>query len=151
MPVIPLAGRLGVVLRGSPRADAAFNLLVFLSGEKWGTRVASASSATTLYRRSQRANVAKWVEAGIDRAASRPYAQVVSDAMSRSVWVDSLRIAGAGEYEAALDAAVDLALKGEATPAKALSAAAEKWQAISDRLGLDRQRAAYRRSLGLEP
>jgi multiple sugar transport system substrate-binding protein len=151
VPVIPLEGRLGVVLKSSPRTEAAFNLLVFLSDEKWGTRVASASTATTLYRRSQRANVAQWVENGIDRTASRQYAQVVSDTMSRSVWVDALRIAGAAEYEAALDEAVDQARAGTATPSEALSAAVEKWKAISDRLGIDRQRAAYRRGLGLEP
>jgi multiple sugar transport system substrate-binding protein len=151
VPVVPLEGRLGVVVKGSPHAAAAFELLVWLAGEKWGTRVASASPATTLYRRSQQKSAADWVEPGVDRGAAREYGQVVAEAEGRSVWVAALRIPGWEEYYAALDEAVERAVLGEATAAAALEAAAVRWASISERLGVDQQRAAYRRSLGLEP
>jgi ABC-type glycerol-3-phosphate transport system substrate-binding protein len=151
VPVVPLEGRMGVVVKGSPHAAAALDLLTWLAGEKWGTRVASASAATTLYRRSQQKDAAAWVEPGIDRGPAREYAQVVGEAGGRSVWVAALRIPGWDEYYAALDEAVERAVRGEAKPAEALEAAAERWASISERLGVDRQRAAYRRSLGLEP
>jgi multiple sugar transport system substrate-binding protein len=151
VPVVPLEGRLGVVVKGSPHSAAAFDLLAWLAGEKWGTRVASASQATTLYRRSQQKEATAWVEPGVDRGAARDYAQVVGEAEGRSVWVAALRIPGWEEYYAALDEAVDKAVRGETKPAEALETAAQRWESISERLGVDRQRAAYRRSLGLEP
>ncbi len=151
VPVVPLEGRLGVVVKGSPHATAAFGLLTWLAGEKWGTRVASASAATTLYRRSQQKEASEWVEPGLDRGAAGEYARVVGEAASRSVWVDALRIPGWEEYYAALDEAVGQAVRGEAKPAEALAKAAERFEAISERLGVDNQRAAYRRNLGLEP
>ena len=90
VPIVPLEGRLGVVVKGSPHATAAFGLLTWLAGEKWGTRVASVSAATTLYRRSQQKDAPEWVEPGVDPAAAREYARVVGEAASRSVWVDAL-------------------------------------------------------------
>ncbi|HEY1784784.1 MAG TPA: extracellular solute-binding protein [Pirellulales bacterium] len=151
VPVVPLEGRMGVVAKDSPHAAAAFELLTWLAGEKWGARVASTSAATTLYRRSQQKDASAWVEPGIDRAAAREYAQVVGEANGRSVWVAALRIPGWQEYYEELDEAVDRALRGETTAAVALGTAAERWESISERLGRSSQRAAYRRGLGLEP
>ena len=151
VPIVPLEGRLGVVCKGSAHAAAAFDLLTWLAGEKWGTRVASTSAATTLYRRSQQKDAAQWVEPGVDRAAAHDYGKVAGEAASRSVWVDALRIPGWQEYYAALDEAVQHAVRGEASATAALEAAAERFQVISERLGVDSQRAAYRRNLGLQP
>jgi hypothetical protein len=49
-----------------------------------------------------------------------------------------------------LDEAVAAAVRGEKPPLEALLDADAKWRKITDRLGLDRQKAAYRHSLGLE-
>ena len=119
VPVVPLEGRLGVVIKDSPHAAAAFDLLAWLAGEKWGARVASTSPATTLFRRSQQKDAAAWVEPGIDRGA-REYGQVVGEAEGRSVWVAGLRIPGWEEYYAALDEAVERTVRGEVKPAEAL-------------------------------
>ena len=151
VPVVPLAGLTGVVSKNSHHAMAAFELLIWLSGEKWGTRVAGRSDQTTLFRRSQLAEIGRWVEPGIDRTAARQYGQVVSDGMSRSVWVDGLRIRGSERYYLDLGEAVASALEGTQSPADALSAAAEKWRQTTERVGLDVQKASYRRSLGLDP
>jgi hypothetical protein len=42
-------------------------------------------------------------------------------------------------------------LRGEASPADALAAAAEKWRATNKQLGVEAQRIAYCRSVGCEP
>ncbi|HTU24420.1 MAG TPA: hypothetical protein VMF30_03410, partial [Pirellulales bacterium] len=151
VPIVPLEGRLGVVMKSSPHTSVAFELLAWLAGDNWGTRVASASTATTLYRRSQQRDAAQWVEMGIDRSTAHDYGQLAGHAASHSVWVDGLRIPGWPEYYAALDDAVAKALRGEASATDALKTAAETFATISDRLGVETQRAAYRRNLGLEP
>jgi multiple sugar transport system substrate-binding protein len=62
----------------------------------------------------------------------------------------SLRLPGRDEYLAALDAAVAQAVAGDAKPADALATAAAKWREITARIGLENQRRALRRDLGLE-
>ena len=150
LPLVPVAGRLGAVVRESANADAAFRLLSWLSGPKWGTQVSASSHATSLYRKSQAALPQKWVEAGASVAAARQYAAVTGESLNRPVWVDGLRIPGWEEYQAVLDTAVWQALSGEQTPASALHSAAKSWREISERLGVERQLKAYRASLGLD-
>ena len=47
--------------------------------------------------------------------------------------------------------AVDAALSGDQTAEAALGEAAERWSEITKELDAEKQRAAYLRSLGLEP
>ncbi len=150
LPLVPIAGRLGAVVKDSANADAAYRLLSWLSGPQWGAQVSASSPSTSIYRRSQAASPQKWVEAGAPAAVARQYATVAGQSLSRPVWVQSLHIAGWEEYQAALDAAVAQALAGEQNPSQALHTAAQAWRKISDRLGTQRQLSAYRRSLGLD-
>jgi multiple sugar transport system substrate-binding protein len=149
VPLDPIAGRLGAVVKDNPNTDAAFRLLGWLSGPKWGTQVAASSTATSLYRDSQAAAAQQWVEAGMPAAIAKQYAAVAGRSLSRPVWVHALRIPGWIDYQAALDMAVAQALDGQ-SPAESLHAAAQKWREISDRLGVDGQLLAYRRSLGID-
>jgi hypothetical protein len=54
------------------------------------------------------------------------------------------------EYLPALDDAVAAAVGGKKKPKDAPTDAAAKWQRITERLGVEQQRSAYRHSLGLE-
>ena len=69
--------------------------------------------------------------------------------LSRKQLMFALRIPGRGEYLAVLDEAVQQAVRGQQKPQDALRQVKTRWQEITSRLGLDRQREAYRRSLGL--
>lgn len=151
VPLLGVAGRLGSIVRGTAASDAAFELLVWLSGDEWSAQVSTASAATTLFRRSQLAHVERWVEPGISQAAARRYGDVAAGAFSRPDWLFSPRLPGHDEYMAALDDAVRSAVAGSASPAAALVEAAARWQKITDRIGRADQQAAYTRSLGLEP
>jgi hypothetical protein len=62
-----------------------------------------------------------------------------------------LRIPGWQRYLAALDQAVLEACAGTKSSAEALGGAGEAWQAITAELGVESQKSAYTRSLGLEP
>ncbi len=77
------------------------------------------------------------------------YADVTEAALRHEQWLGALRLPGRAEYLAALDEAVRAAVRGQKSPHDALLEAAAKWRKITARLGLDRQRAAYRHSLGL--
>src|SRR5207247_8178999 len=108
--LLAIAGRLGSVSQQSQQAEAASRLLAWLSGPEWGTHVAAASAATTLYRTSQGRRPGLWVESGVDPKTAKQYAVAVEPALSRATWLFALRLPGQQEYWAALDEAVNRAI-----------------------------------------
>lgn len=149
VPFLGIAGRVGVVRSESEHADAAFELLLWLTDPQWGSRVFAASPATTLFRHGQAAAPKAWVESSVSATAARQYAEQTAEALSRQQCLASLRIPGRSDYLAALDEAVQAAARGQRTPAEALAEAAQKWRTVNQRLGVERQRTAYLHSLGL--
>lgn len=149
VPLLGVSGRVGCVSKSSNHAEAAWQLLVWLSGPKWSERVAGDSRATTIYRGSQRGASEQWVDASIEGPAAHAYAQVVERSLAAVEWLGAPRIAGRQRYLEALDQAVVAAVRGEVTAQAALEKAAAAWREITDELGLERQKVAYRRSLGL--
>jgi multiple sugar transport system substrate-binding protein len=149
VPLLAVAGRLGIVGKQSSQTEAAFRLLLWLSDSQRSSTVSAASRATTLFRQSNLKSPDLWVEKPAVGSASE-YGNITEAALSHEQWLDALRLPGRSEYLAALDAAVSAAVRGKQTPQEALRTAAAEWKKITARLGLDRQRAAYRHSLGLE-
>lgn len=149
VPLVGMSGRLGSVTAQSKHADVAFQLLAWLSGPQWSQRVCTASGATTLFRSSQVAAGGDWADRRIGPAGALAYAETVERSLSSADSFGAPRIDGRGRYLTALDRAVRDAVRGKASSAEALEQAAGEWRKITDELGLDRQRAAYRRSLGL--
>ena len=149
--LLAAAGRVGVVSRKSAHPEAAFELIFWLSGKRFSPRVSAASPATTLFRRSHLGAPGAWVEKPMPPAAAAQYAAVAERAFARGEWLFALRMPGRAEYLSALDEAVQRAVRGEQAPGEALEQAATRWQEITDRLGADRQKAAYLHSLGQEP
>jgi multiple sugar transport system substrate-binding protein len=150
VPFLGVAGRIGVVRAEGEHTEAAFELLFWLTDPQWGSRVFAASPATTLFRRGQIASPAAWVEGSISPPAAQQYAEQTAETLSRRQFLAAFRIPGRAAYLAALDSAVREAVQGKQKPAEALKAAAEKWREISRRLGVEKQRAAYLHSLGLQ-
>jgi len=146
--LLGIAGRLGSVVRGTQRHDAALQLLLSLAGAEWSERVLAASPATTLFRKQHLRQPRGWVEASADGKTAARYALVVNESLARAEYLFALRLPGRERYLAALDAAVAAVLAGESQPPEALRAAAEEWQEITEELGVDQQRAAYKASLG---
>jgi multiple sugar transport system substrate-binding protein len=155
VPLLSVAGRLGSVVKGSPRSRSAAGVLVWLSRKHTGganeRSTGPASAATTMYRSSQLQQAARWVDVALGETAARSYADVVAQTHTRSTPLFSVRIPGRERYLAALDEAVHAALSDRKTPHEALVEAAQQWTKISEELGVERQKAAYLRSLGLEP
>jgi len=149
VPLLGTSGRIGVVFRGAE--PAAAELLLWLSALRATPPPAARSPWTTLFRTSQLSAPTDWVEKSMSPATATDYAGQTRSTFERQRWTFALRIPGRREYLAALDEAVAAAVRGEKPPAAALDAAAQKWRAITQELGVDRQRAAYLRSIELEP
>jgi multiple sugar transport system substrate-binding protein len=151
VPLLVVAGRIGAVCAVSSHTNAALELLSWLSASPADEPLSAASSATTLYRRSHFKSAKDWVEKPVPPAAASQYAALTEKTLRRSQWLMALRIPGRDEYLAALDHAVRRAVQSKQSPEEALREAAKKWREITDRLGRERQRPAYLRSLELEP
>ena len=144
-----IAGRMGVVNAKSLAKDAAFALLAWLSGEQNSEQICPVSDGATLFRKSQLAKAKLWTEKEVSASAAAEYGKVTAAALNRQTWLD-LRLPGRERYLAALDEAVQAAVEGKSPPAECLTKAADKWQKITEELGLERQKSAYLHSLGLE-
>jgi len=149
VPLLGVAGRLGMVTPRCPAPDAAFRLLLWLSAPQRNRQVSAASPATTLFRQSDMRMPQAWTEPEIPPATAAQYAMLTQQALGRQQWLFDLRIPGRAEYVAVLDEAVQQVIRGKQKPQEALRQVKARWIEITSRLGLDRQRDAYRRSLGL--
>ncbi len=151
VPLIGIAGKLGSVAQNARRPREAAEILALLSSRKWSDRLSPASSSTTMFRESQTTKPELWTDVALPLAASKRYAKVVSTTQMCPNHLSSIRVPGWQRYLEALDQAVHAALSGDQSAQNALAETAKTWTAITTELGLDSQRAAYTRSLGLEP
>lgn len=149
VPLVGMSGVLGSVTKASQQPQAAFHLLGWSSGPVWSERVCPSAGNTTLFRRSHLKTPHTWVDSRLDELAAMNYAETVEKSLGSADVFGAPRIAGRERYLVALDKAVHAALAGEKTSEEALAEAADTWQKITDELGLDGQRTAYRHSLGL--
>jgi len=144
------SGRLGAVVRQTTEGEAAARLLAWLSGPQWSEQVSAASTATTLFRKTHLESPQHWVGQRFGSGVAGPYAETVAKALDGHASFAAPRIPGSPRYLEALDRAVRRVLMDEVTSQQALDTVAAEWRNITDELGADRQRAAYRRSLGLK-
>jgi hypothetical protein len=124
-------------------------LLAWLASRKWSDRTSGTSAAAAPFRASQLRSAQAWAR-DMRAAEVAEYASVVAESLSTTDCLVAPRIPDAERYLIALDDAVRASVRGETEPHLALEAAADRWRAITKELGVERQRAAYRRSLGLE-
>ncbi|MHB8973182.1 MAG: extracellular solute-binding protein [Pirellulaceae bacterium] len=151
VPLLGTAGRLASVAKNARRPREAAGILALLSGREWSARISPASPAATMFRQSHLKNSDLWTDEGLPREASDGYGEVVRTSQTRPNFMFCLRIPGWQRYLSALDQAVQEARTGTKTSAAALAGAVEAWHAITQELGLESQKSAYTRSLGLEP
>jgi len=147
-PLLGVAGRLGSVVAGANDVRDAGACLAVLAGRQLSSDISPQSSATTMFRGSHLAGAEKWVDQALASSADR-YADIVVEAQEESLVLHSIRIPGRDEYLTALNTAVTSSLDG-ADAKEALQQAADKWKAITTARDMQKQKQAYRHSLGLE-
>ena len=89
-----------------------------------------------------------YLKAGWNETDVREYLHAYSETFSNKLQLPYLRIPGTFSYWQALDLHVAEATSGHVSPEAALKATAIDFEEITIRLGRDRQRRAYRASLG---
>ena len=150
VPLLGAAGRVGIVTTSSQWPDASLQLLLWLTNKEWSGQVCSQSLNTTLFRGSQVALASGWVESPMPEDAAQQYGEAVATALEREQCLVALPLPGRAEYLASLNEAVRAAVRKEKTAQEALDGVAARWAEITEELGADEQKKAYRASLGLK-
>lgn len=143
--VFGFAGRSASVTAASHNATSAFKLLSWLTSGEPALAVSSRSHATVWFRNSQVVRAQRWLE---DRVGSEAV-PVVTALLSSDDYFLLPRVPSIDRYLASLQEAVQSSMRGELSPVEALTKAAAEWEEITESLGRDAQRLAYRRHLGL--
>ena len=146
-----VTGHVGLVSAETSNQVGMFKLLLWLSGNEWGTEVFASSPQSGIGRKSGIEQISHWVEK-----------EAMSEHDMRLQYVSRLKkhwtanevfvvpsLPGYAEYMAALDREVCQVLDGHKEPQAALDEVARQWEAITTQYGLETQRRLYRQCCGL--
>lgn len=139
------------VARATPHKEAAFDFLGFFGNrENHAADLLVGRFGMNPFRRSD-LNREFWVErAGWEEAVADSYVQTL-ERMNRSRnRVLDLRIHRGQEYVQILSVGVYRALTGRQSPQGALDEVAKRWRQLTRRVGVDKQREAYRHLVRFE-
>lgn len=139
------------VARSSRNKEAAFDFLGFYANRRnHKADLHVGRFGMNPFRRSDLdANL--WIErAGWDPKVARSYVETLQAQASSRNRVLDLRIIRGQEYVYILSVGVYRAITGRDTPQAALDGVADRWRALTERIGVDRQREAYRHVVRFE-
>ncbi len=148
VPLLAVSGRMVSVTATSGEQEASENMATWLAGSEVAVQISPSSPDTTLFRVSQEPDAASWLGSIGDQGRGE-YVAALRQTQERPQHSQGIRLPGRREYLSALDQAAVDALRGKKSPEEALAAAAAAWDKITARRGLDGQRIALERSLGL--
>ncbi|WP_342450128.1 extracellular solute-binding protein [Thiorhodococcus minor] len=146
---LAFGGWIGVVPASSRRIDQAWDYLAWLaSPEHSAEDVLDGTSGINPYRSSHLEDAEPWRRLLGERQAD-DYLRVLRESLGAKTVARDLRLPGYRAYIAALEDQLDRVMAGEQTAEAGLKAAAEDWEALTDRLGRETQRRHYRLAMGL--
>ena len=143
-----LDGRLGSVTRSAKNGELANIFLAWATDPEQSVQLSSRSSHTAPFRLSHESSSRVWCHPALSDDVAREYVRLTKEALNRSTAIQFPRLPGQHRYMRALDEAVREIASGQ-PPQKVLQQTSESWKSISSELGVDAQKAAYRRSLGI--
>ena len=139
------------VARSSRQKDAAFDFLGFYANQKNHTSDLLIGRFGMNPFRSSDLNERFWIErAGWDEAVARSYVETQRLTTESKNRVLDLRIHRGQEYLYLLSVGVYRALTGRESPQAALDTVADRWRKLTLRVGVDKQREAYRHVVRFE-
>jgi hypothetical protein len=147
-PVLGRGDQIAAVTSATRNAASTFKLLEWLASAEISTQLARAFEGSFPVRRSLVSSPA-WYGTNLSADERIERGRLLGHALSCDRYVLVPRIPGVDEYLAALDDAIDDFRYGGAEPQITLDEVAAKWEAITDRLGRDKQRAAYLKHLNI--
>lgn len=150
VPLLGATGRMGFVSAKANSVQAAAQLLLWLADKTNSPQVSPVSSQTTLFRDSQMKSPQKWVEPAVPPLTAARYASLTQQSLDGQTCLLIPRMPGMDEYLHSLEAAIGRTVRGEQTSLDSLHDAALEWGKITERRGLEGQKKAYLRCLGLD-
>ncbi len=141
-------GRLVGVTSASRKAPAAFRLAAWLT-QRADSPGGAVLAPIALCRKSQARALRPFGSDPRVASLNEQCGRLAVEALSSRDWVSVPRIPGVDEYLSVLSEQVRAAIAGECTSDAALAECLSQWERITDRLGRERQAAAYRESLNL--
>ncbi len=144
-------GWTGGVARSSQHKQAAFDFLGFYANRKnHRADLQVGRFGMNPFRRSD-LDERLWIEgAGWDPLVARAYVQTLERQAQSKNRVLDLRIHRGQEYVQILAVGVYRAITGRESPQAALDDVARRWKQLTERVGVDRQREAYRHVVRFE-
>jgi multiple sugar transport system substrate-binding protein len=126
--------------------DMCWDFINFMLSERISSiDVASPDSGFQPWRISHSKNLDAWVANGWDREDAKAYIENTLAVTDHPNSVIDLRIPGASDYfEGIYEPYLISVLSGEKTPKEALDQVAKEWNALTDRLGRDKQIDFYK-------
>ncbi|MDG2381865.1 MAG: extracellular solute-binding protein [Pirellulaceae bacterium] len=149
VPLLAVDGRLGAISRYGNNSEFSARFLLWLTDKQQSPRISTRGFHTTLFRESQLVNAKMWVDNQLAASAS-DYAEIVRTEQSRPQWLMMPRIPGQRQYIEALDTAIRQALTQQQKAQEVLDQVSSEWSNITNKLGLEKQRKAYLRDIGIE-
>ena len=149
-PYLGWSGWCASVTSACQHPEAAFSLADFLDTRENALKAVTTPGARNPYRYSH-FDPDKWATAPVHFVDAKGYLDAIYAGYTHPNAVKDLRIPGAGQYVEALDRWIAKAIAGTMSPQEALDKAAEEWQQITERWGLESQRRFYRDEYGLPP
>lgn len=149
-PFMAFGGWQAAVPANSDAVEAAWNFIEYLSSPPVsGQAVISLSSGINPYRYSHFENIDRWLQIFTPEEARLYLDTQLASLNAPNVALD-MRLPGYFTYMQVLERELTRALNFEIPPQEALDNVAREWNALTDRFGREKQRAAYRASMGLD-
>jgi multiple sugar transport system substrate-binding protein len=149
--LLGVEGRLVGVTTATRNTVTAFQLAQWLTTGDVATGLSSRSTGTLWFRASQAGASGRWLKGMTLAKDGEPVTKIVTAALSSDSPALVPRVPGIDDYLNALAEGVREAPADEAAATATLAKVAARWEEITNRLGRERQVAAYRRHLGETP
>jgi multiple sugar transport system substrate-binding protein len=152
-PYAAFGGWSGAINKNAPAKvkDAGYAFLSYMSQPaQSNVDVTIGKTGFNPYRISQFENIDLWVKAGMSEAAAKNYLGAIKASLNSPNMVLDLRIPGAQRYQGVvLDTVLSRYLAGELTTKQAMEELTKGWNEITNELGREKQKQAYRASLSI--
>jgi len=130
------------------RSDAE-RFVTWLTSKSVSTQLNRLSPFVGMSRASHLGQPQRWAGDYWSPTATRQLADVTRAYDQIGLRCSWLPIKAARRYAAELETGIQQAMDGAATPEQVLNQVKQRWETITDELGRDSQRAAYRQAIGL--
>lgn len=149
---VPLAGSTGMLVSASSSSKKmrdVIEVMDWMTEKQMSSVLSSVSENTGMSRKVHLASLEKWLGEGIDSKNGSAFVDYINELNGSRRIMFFLRIPSANQYLDLLDEAVRKSVLQKANVVESLTSAAQGWTVITNELGIEKQKSAYRKSVGL--